>query len=145
MSAAHSQPRRAGRPGTSDDPQVRERLVDAAEQLFTERGFAATPVRAVAETAGVNPALVSYYFGGKHALLGAVFERSLDPLMRDPPALTDGEVASILAFLEALTSPTARAGGPVVLIKKEGRTGSNYIMAVIGISSLAYGFWKINN
>ena len=85
--------RRRGRPPADDDANPRERLLDAAERLFAERGFEGTPLRAVAEAAGVNPALVSYYFGGKRGLLEAVFEQALEPmasalqdLMDDPRA-----------------------------------------------------------
>jgi AcrR family transcriptional regulator len=55
-------------------------LLVAAEQLFSERGYAATPIRAIADQAGVNPALVHYYFGNKRALLIAVLDRVLEPM-----------------------------------------------------------------
>jgi AcrR family transcriptional regulator len=78
--SAQANSRRRGRPAAEDDPNVRQRLVEAAEHLFTARGYAATSVRAIAERAGANPALVSYHFGGKLGLLEAVFENALEPL-----------------------------------------------------------------
>ncbi|MCS7082827.1 MAG: TetR family transcriptional regulator [Bacteroidetes bacterium] len=51
---------------------TRERLLKAAEELFGEYGFDATSVRAIGERAGVNPALVHYYFGSKVNLLAAL-------------------------------------------------------------------------
>ncbi len=40
--------------------------------LFSERGFSATSIRAIAEKAGCNASLVSHYFGGKEGLLSAI-------------------------------------------------------------------------
>jgi len=58
-----------------------ERILDAAEALFAERGFAETSLRTITSTAGVNLAAVNYHFGSKKALIQAVFERFLEPLV----------------------------------------------------------------
>ena len=42
-----------------------ERILDAAEQLFAERGFAETSLRLITSKAGVNLAAVNYHFGSK--------------------------------------------------------------------------------
>ncbi len=57
--------------------QTRERLLDAAERLFAERGFATASVRDITAAAGCNLAAVNYHFGGKHGLYGEVFRRRL--------------------------------------------------------------------
>ena len=72
--------RTPGRPTRAATAGVREAILDAAEALFAQRGFAATPVRDISERAGANPAMVNYYFGSKQALLAQVMERSLEPL-----------------------------------------------------------------
>jgi len=54
---------------------TRERLLNAAERLFAERGISATTLRALTEVAKVNLAAVHYHFGGKEGLLDAVVER----------------------------------------------------------------------
>ena len=56
-----------------------ERILDAAEQLFAERGFAETSLRLITSKAGVNLAAVNYHFGSKKALIQAVFSRFLGP------------------------------------------------------------------
>ncbi len=56
-----------------------ERILDAAEALFAERGFAETSLRTITSTAGVNLAAVNYHFGSKKALIQAVFVRFIDP------------------------------------------------------------------
>lgn len=55
------------------------RILDTAEVLFAEKGFAETSLRAITSKAGVNLAAVNYHFGSKEALIQAVFERFLDP------------------------------------------------------------------
>jgi AcrR family transcriptional regulator len=50
----------------------REHILVVAEQLFGERGFDGTSVRDIAQSAGVNLAMISYYFGSKEKLLAAL-------------------------------------------------------------------------
>ena len=58
-------------------PAVRERLLDAAETLFYERGITGTGVDAVLREAGVSTATLYAHFGGKDALVAAYLERRL--------------------------------------------------------------------
>lgn len=55
-----------------NDKQVA--IISAAEELFAEAGFDGTSVRDIASKAGVNVAMISYYFGSKEKLLQAIFE-----------------------------------------------------------------------
>lgn len=75
MTVAEKTPARRGRPPGSVDAQTR--ILDAAERLFNERGFAATSVRAITQEAGVPLASVNYHFGSKQGLMAAVYERAL--------------------------------------------------------------------
>ncbi len=52
-----------------------ERILDAAERLFAEKGWEDTSVRDITTDAGCNVAAVNYHFGGKDALYQAVFVR----------------------------------------------------------------------
>jgi len=49
-------------------------IIETAEALFAERGFDGTSVRDIADEAGVNVAMISYYFGSKEKLMEALFE-----------------------------------------------------------------------
>lgn len=60
-------------------PDTVERILDAAEHLFADRGFAETSLRMITSRAGVNLAAVNYHFGSKKALIQAVFARFLTP------------------------------------------------------------------
>lgn len=64
----------------TDTSNTRERILDAAESLFIEHGFAATSVRAIATKAGVNLAATNYHFGSKKGLFSAVFQRRVQPV-----------------------------------------------------------------
>ena len=55
------------------------KILDAAEELFSEKGFAETSLRNITTKAGVNLAAVNYHFGSKKSLIHAVFSRYLDP------------------------------------------------------------------
>ena len=69
--------RRPGRPAGSQPGEGREALLQATRDLLAERGMPRVTVREVAERAGVQPALVNYYFGSKADLLRAVVEQVL--------------------------------------------------------------------
>jgi len=57
-----------------------DRILDAAEILFAEKGFSETSLRMITGQAKVNLAAVNYHFGSKNALIQAVFNRFLSPL-----------------------------------------------------------------
>jgi AcrR family transcriptional regulator len=100
----------------------KERILDAAEQLFAQRGFYGVPLRDITQAAGVDVALVGYHFGGKRELFAAVFERRAEVLNRERLELL-GEVrraalpgapaleAIINAFTQPLVERSTR-GGP---------------------------------
>jgi AcrR family transcriptional regulator len=52
----------------------REHILNVAEELFAEKGFDGTSVRDIAQQAGVNLAMISYYFGSKEKLLESLIE-----------------------------------------------------------------------
>ena len=68
---------------------TKERILDAAEQLLAEHGFAGASVRAIASSAGVNLASINYHFGSKEALVQAVFERRIRPMNEERLHLLD--------------------------------------------------------
>jgi AcrR family transcriptional regulator len=65
--------RRAGRPDT------RSQILDAAREQFIAVGYRAATVRAIAAEAGVDPALISYFFGSKQHLFGEALALRANP------------------------------------------------------------------
>lgn len=56
-------------------PDKKEHILDTAERIFAEFGYEGASTRLLAKEAGVNMAMLNYYFGSKDGLLQAVFER----------------------------------------------------------------------
>jgi AcrR family transcriptional regulator len=97
-----------GRPAVAGQPDLRLQILGIAEELFATHGYAATSVRQIAEQAGVNPALVHYYFGNKKALLQSVMESSLQPLVEAIATLRDDPATSPETIVRLLLSMAAR-------------------------------------
>ncbi|MDX3224796.1 TetR/AcrR family transcriptional regulator [Streptomyces sp. ME19-01-6] len=77
-----------------------QRILAAARELFAERGFERTTIRAVASAAQVDPALVMQYFGSKQQLFSQAVRASVAatearPRADGPEALTDSLLASL--------------------------------------------------
>lgn len=53
----------------------RDHILDVAEDLFSQHGFEGTSLRVLCEKAGVNVAMISYYFGSKEKLFQQMVER----------------------------------------------------------------------
>jgi AcrR family transcriptional regulator len=84
MSQARGRGRRPGGPDT------RGQILAAARRSFADRGFGATTIRGVAGEAGVDPALVHHYFGGKDDLFLAALDIPVDPRGLVPTVFADG-------------------------------------------------------
>jgi len=59
----------------------RDKILAAAKHLFARQGFGSTGVRQIAEQAGVNPAMINYYFDSKQGLLNAVLGGYFDAIV----------------------------------------------------------------
>lgn len=82
------------------DSTTREAILDAAAELFAKQGLEATSIKAIGEAAGVNPALLYYYFADKAALYDAVMERMVAVL----PGRMAEAVESALSPAEGLAT-----------------------------------------
>ncbi len=72
----NSSPRRGRRPG---NPDVRAEILAVAGARFRHEGYDAVTMRSLAADAGVDAALISYYYGSKAGLFAAVLELTLSP------------------------------------------------------------------
>ncbi len=99
----------------TDPRDTKERLIDAAESLFGDRGIAAVSVRDITARAEANIAAVNYHFGSKDALFLAVLKRRMEPLNAERLRLLDiveetagGEPPALEEILSAFVEPTFR-------------------------------------
>ena len=74
---------RRGRPSKAAGVDLRQSILDAAEALFARHGFYGVTTRQVAAEAGVDTALIHYYFGAKRELFDAVLLRRAEILNRE--------------------------------------------------------------
>jgi AcrR family transcriptional regulator len=95
--------------------ETREKILDTAERMFGEQGYAATSIRQIIDKAGVNLASVHYHFGSKEELLDEVLRRRFEPLNTERLALLEqceAEAAPgippVEELLEALLAPVFR-------------------------------------
>lgn len=91
-------PRRRGRPSRTETeaaPATRDRILDAAREEFSERGYEKTSVRGIAKAAGVDSALVHHYFGTKEQVFEAAIEGAFAPALAAPPAVEDGPLDTV--------------------------------------------------
>ena len=96
-------------------PRTREAVLDAAEQLFADRGYDATSLTDVGAVAGVSRGTPGYFFGAKEQLYRAVLERCLERVRaavrsgreralasREPPEIVlAGAVGEYFDFISA--------------------------------------------
>ncbi|MPZ66360.1 MAG: TetR family transcriptional regulator [Pseudonocardiaceae bacterium] len=88
-----------------DDASTRERILTAAEELFAESGFDATPTSRIAERAAVPKGLVHYYFRRKPDLLVALVGRMPEEHIDHAAVVVPGDLALTLRRLvDALDS-----------------------------------------
>lgn len=87
-----------GRPSGGDSEKVRRDLLEAARDHFLKRDFKAVSLRQIASSAGVNGAMVNYYFGGKQGLYLAMVEELFESLESKMAGLSDGAEFSIAGF-----------------------------------------------
>jgi AcrR family transcriptional regulator len=86
-------------PKLGNDLNARERILAAAEKLFAEAGFDATPTSRIAEAAHVPKGLVHYYFRRKSDLLAALVQRLPDEHVDTAKVVVPGDVAASLRRL----------------------------------------------
>lgn len=95
--------------------ETRERILDAAEAVFAQRGFDAATTREIAALSETNVATPYSYFAGKEALYAAVIERAIVPLIElmdqfaaesDKPGAAAGAIHAVLSRLASHETTT---------------------------------------
>ena len=69
--------------------ETQDKILDTAERLFGDHGYAGTSLRQIIGEAGVNLAAIHYHFGGKEELLHQLVTRKVGPVNQDRLALLD--------------------------------------------------------
>lgn len=90
----------------SRDP-VRQRLLTAARDLFSQRGYEGTSVRDITSRAKANLGAITYHFGSKEALFHAVIRSIAEPLVEAVAGAAQSP-GGALARIEAITRAAAQ-------------------------------------
>ncbi|MDB5221757.1 MAG: TetR/AcrR family transcriptional regulator, partial [Chitinophagaceae bacterium] len=77
-------------------------IIETAEALFAKKGYEATTVRDIAIEAGVNIAMISYYFGSKEKLLEALFNHRMGNLKMRVESLLQNDSLSPIQKIDIL-------------------------------------------
>ena len=93
------------------ETSTEEKIKEAARKLFTQKGFAATRTRDIAEEAGINLALLNYYFRSKQKLFDLImlenfrqFIQGISVRVYDETATIDEKIEKIVtAYIDFLT------------------------------------------
>ncbi|MBK3571212.1 MULTISPECIES: TetR/AcrR family transcriptional regulator [unclassified Streptomyces] len=87
--------KRRGRPPRTESADTRDRILAAAREEFSERGYEKTSVRGIAKAAGVDSALVHHYFGTKEQVFEAAIEVAFAPAANAPDAVAEGPLDGV--------------------------------------------------
>lgn len=118
-------------------PLTKEKILDAAESLFSQRGYYGTSLRDISKAANVQLALTHYHFGSKEDLFRAVIDRRADDnvaamrrALNDALADPDEAAASAEAVLRAFIAPVVNSA------LRGGDGWRNYIRLLAQVANL---------
>ncbi|NEX93578.1 TetR/AcrR family transcriptional regulator [Caulobacter sp. 17J65-9] len=137
LKTAAKAPARRGRPpkaAAAERPaETSEMILDAAEDLFSKHGFHGVTIREVAREAGVDTALLHYYFGTKRGLFDAVFLRRAEVMNGDRMKAMNAYAARAEAAGEALTPEGVIEAflAPVFELSAKGGPGWKHYCALV--------------
>jgi AcrR family transcriptional regulator len=132
--APESQPAR----GRTSREEGREKLLDAAEQLFADHGFNGVPVRDITELAGTRLAEINDQFGGKQGLFKAVVDRRMGLINADRLERLAAQPAT--GTLEKRVRGLVEAfAAPLLERSKEGPGWESYLRLIAQMNATRFG------
>lgn len=111
---------------------TKDRILDAAEELFARDGASAAPLRGITQRAQVNLAAVHYHFGGKDKLLKAVLARRLVPLNAERIRLLETCQAAAGRRKVSLEKVIESMVGPALRLSRDETKGGRVFMRLLG-------------
>ena len=117
----------------ADDPEARTRIAAAAEELFAARGFDGTAIRDIARKAGVNGAMIHYYFGNKEGLYRAMLEgaaKRVQSLLIETAGGSGSTSERLARFVDAYTAYMLGQPNLARILYREVLTGARHIKQI---------------
>ncbi len=105
------------------DPTTEEKIKEAARKVFHKKGYAGTRTRDIAEEAGVNLALLNYYFRSKEKLYDIIMEETMQLFFQSMKGLINNESTSLHEKLKDFTNQyidflSSHAGLPIFILNE---------------------------
>ena len=116
-----------------DDPEARGKIAAAAEQLFAARGYDGTVVRDIAKAAGVNAAMIHYYFKSKEGLYRAILEGAASKvrsLLVETATGNDSTRDRLAHFVDAYAAYILSHPNLARILYREMLTGGKHILKI---------------
>lgn len=118
--------------------RTRDRVLEAAEALFLQRGYTATTVAGVADLAGVSPELIYKTLGGKAGLVREIQRRGLlgtgpipAPARSDAVAATDMDARTLLHEWSRLMIEVSPRVSPILLLVRAAAAEHSEVAALL--------------
>ncbi len=96
------------------DQNAEEKILAVADTLFSQKGYAATSIRDIANAAEVNPALINYYYKSKESLFAIVMKHkvkqlfgSMLPVLQDDTLPLDKKTEAVVAAISRVVAEDA--------------------------------------
>ena len=96
------------------DQNAEEKILAVADTLFSQKGYAATSIRDIANAAEVNPALINYYYESKESLFAIVMKHkvkqlfgSMLPVLQDDTLPLDKKTEAVVAAISRVVAEDA--------------------------------------
>ena len=86
------------------DITTEDRIKDAARKLFQQKGYAGTRTRDIAEAAGINLALLNYYYRSKEKLFEQIMDESVKKIFFSVQSIIYDEATSLMQKMENIVS-----------------------------------------
>lgn len=87
-----------------DDPSTAERIKSAARKVFHKKGYAATRTRDIADEAGINLALLNYYFRSKEKLFDIIMLETMTGFFHMIKSIFNDETTTLEQKIERIAS-----------------------------------------
>jgi AcrR family transcriptional regulator len=84
------------------NPSTEEKIKEAAREVFTRKGYAATRTRDIAEESGYNLALINYYFRSKEKLFEIIVLEQMQLFVHSVMGIVNDEQTSLKEKIEIL-------------------------------------------
>ena len=122
------------------DGDAEQRILDAAHKVFIRRGTAGARMQEIADEAGVNKALLHYYFRNKSRLADAIFQRvaggvfgRIIQVASSPVSLEEMVRSMIAIYLEQLARSPYAPGYIIAELNQDPERGRQLVQMLVGL------------